>query len=72
MTRRSTICLVCASYQKLRFSPCEEHEEALDPSTCPHERTALALIHNGQGTRCYDCGDTYDIETYELVEEIAR
>jgi hypothetical protein len=56
----STICFTCASKQKLRFTPCQEHQVGQNPSTCKHARTTLGLSHNGSYTYCYDCGSDYN------------
>lgn len=57
----STICLVCATANRLRFMPCAEHFPAMPSELCEHNRTTTIYIENGTGIKCYDCDSvTYD------------
>jgi hypothetical protein len=59
--RPSTVCMTCASHNRLRFLPCEDHYPAIPSDVCEHNRTTVIFIHNGTGIHCYDCGSqTYN------------
>lgn len=51
----STICLTCATANRLRFMPCAEHFPAMPQELCEHNRTKTIFIENGTALACFDC-----------------
>jgi hypothetical protein len=51
----STICLTCATSNRLMHMPCAKHFPAMPSELCNHTRTKTVFIHDGTALACFDC-----------------